>query len=232
MNTRSQIICAWCGIFCMIAMFIGFWPAAGFLPPPLPSASAEEIAAMFRENATGIRIGTVFIVIAGAFYMPFAAVISAQMRRIESRKTPVLSYTQLGAGVVGVILFVIPALIWTTAAFRPERDPQIVQMLNDLAWLIFMMGIPVVLVQNAALGFAILSDASQRPLYPRWLGFFTLWSAVLYQPGCFVTFFKSGPFAWNGLLAFWMALAIFGPWLVVMAVYVIKAARQLAAEGR
>ena len=35
-------------------------------------------------------------------------------------------------------------------------------------------------------------------------------------PGGFAYFFRTGPFAWNGLLAFWIAAGAFFVWILVM----------------
>jgi phage shock protein PspC (stress-responsive transcriptional regulator) len=212
-------------------MFVGLWPAAGFFPPHLPSASAEEIAAIYQRDAVGIRLGMIIIMIAGALYMPFTAAITAQMRRIEHRVSPVLTYTQLGAGIATILLFLTPALIWTAAAYRPERSPDVTQALNDLGWFFFVMPFVLAFVQNLALGFTIINDKRPRPVFPRWVGFFNFWIALLFVPGCMVTFFKTGPFAWNGLIAFWVPACVFGPWFFVVSIYVMKAARQQQADG-
>jgi hypothetical protein len=212
-------------------MFIGLWPAAGFFPPHLPTASAAEIAAIYTRDAAGIRFGMIVIMIAGALYMPFTAAIAAQMRRIEHAKTPVLTYTQLGAGIATILLFLTPALIWSVAAFRPDRPAEITQALNDLGWFFFVMPFVLGFTQNLALGFTIIGDKRARPVFPRWLGFLNFWIAVLFVPGCLLTFFKTGPFAWNGLIAFWIPAAIFGPWFWIVSAYVIKAARQQALDG-
>jgi len=212
-------------------MFVGLWPAAGFFPPHLPSASAAEIAAIYQRDAVGIRFGMILILIAGALYAPLTAAIAAQMRRIEYRATPVLSYLQLAAGTASIMLFVIPAMIWTAAAYRPERTPEITQALNDLGWLFFVMPFILGFTQNLALGFTIIGDKRAKPVFPRWVGFFNFWIALLFVPGGLVTFFKTGPFAWNGVIAFWIPAAIFGPWFFIVSIYVMKAARQQAAEG-
>jgi hypothetical protein len=212
-------------------MFIGLWPAAGFFPPHLPTASAAEIAAIYTRDAVGIRFGMIVIMMAGALYMPFTAAVAAQMRRIEHAKTPVLTYTWLGAGIATILLFLTPALIWSVAAFRPDRPAEITQALNDLGWFFFVMPFVLGFTQNLALGFTVIGDKRARPVFPRWLGFFNFWIAVLFVPGCLLTFFKTGPFAWNGLIAFWIPAAIFGPWFWVVAAYVIKAARQQAIDG-
>lgn len=231
MNTRSQIMCAWGGILSPLIMFAGLWPAAGFFPPHLPTASAAEIAAIYQQNQGDIRFGMILILIAATLYLPFTAAIAAQMWRIEPRATPVLTCTLFAAGVLNCVLAIIPAPIWSVAAFRPERNPDVTQALNDLGWFFFVWPPVPVLTQGVALGFAIFADTNQRPVYPRWLGFFSFWVALLLVPGCFCTFFKVGPFAWNGLLAFWVPACAYSLWVIVVAIYTIKAASQQAAEA-
>ena len=213
----------------MLVLLLGFWFFAGFMPPHLPMASATEIAAIYQQNTTGIRVGMILQLISGALVAPFVAVISIQMRRIEGT-SPVLAYTQLSAGTAGILLFIISAMIWTTAAYRPERPPELVQLLNDLGWLFFVMPFVMAFVQNFAIGFAILADKRAQPVFPRWVGFLNLWVAILFVPGGLVTFFKTGPFAWNGLLAFWLPLSVFGIWFGVMYVTLVRAIRQQEAQ--
>lgn len=230
MNTRSQKLCAWSGIIAPNVMFGGL-VAGGFIPPLLPSSSAEEIAAIYRQNPNGILLCVLLILITAPFYVALTAAIGAQMRRIEHRATPVLSYSQLGAGFAIAPLFVVPGLFWGAAAFRPERAPETIQLLNDLGWLFFIVPVFLGVLQNLTIGFAIISEKGERHIFPRWLGFFNIWTALLFIPGGAALFFKTGPFAWNGLLAFWIPAGVFGPWFFLMAIYVIKAATHQAAHG-
>lgn len=232
MNARTQIICAWCGILCPIIMFLGLWPVAGFMPPHLPTASAADIAAIYQQNTNSIRFGCILIIISGALYGPYTAAIAGQMRRMEHRETPVLTYSQLSAGIATILLFLIPALIWSVAAFRPDRPAEIIRTLNDLGWFFFLMPFVLGFLQNFVIGFAVLGDRNTPRIFPRWVGFFNFWIALLFIPGCLLTFFKAGPFAWNGILAFWVPAIIFGPWFLVMSTYVIKAVKQQATASK
>jgi hypothetical protein len=231
MNTRTQILCALCGIVCPVIMGIGLWPAAGFIPPLPPSATATEIAAIYRNNATGINLMAVCFMISGGLYLAYTAAMAAQMRRMETRATPVLTYTQLGAGAASSLLFIIPAVFWIVAAYRPERDPETILVLSDLAWFSFVMPVNLGIVQSLSLGFAILGDSNVQPIFPRWVGFFNIWLCLLIVPGLLVPFFKVGPFAWNGLLAFWLVAVVLSLWFPIMSMSVIKAARRQALDS-
>jgi hypothetical protein len=213
-------------------MFLGLWPAAGFFPPPLPSADAEQTLMVYRGNTTGIRIGGILLMLSGALYLPFVASIAAQVRRIEASDAAVLSYTVLAAGTSFTMFFVLPGLVWITAAFRPERSADVTQMLNDMGWLLFICPVAVACVQSVVVGLAILADGQLPPVFPRWVGFLNLWLALVESCGQLAALFKTGPFAWNGLVSFWLPLCLLGPWFFVMAICVMKAAKRQAADAR
>ena len=225
MNNRMQMLCAWSGPVLLVTFMIGLWFIAGYVPPMSPALSADQVAAIYRENTTMIRIGMLFLIGSCGLAGAWVSVITVQMKRIEGAR-PVLAYTQLGTGAVGIFLFLLPAMFWTIAAFRPDRDPQLIMLLNDVGWFILVMPFGPPVVQNFAIGLAVLADKSPRPVFPRWIGFFNIWAAVLFIPGGMITFFKHGPFAWDGLLAFWMPLSVFGAWFLAMFVALRSAIRQ------
>ena len=231
MNTRIQLLCAWCGVAFAILFTIGFWPLAHFMPPPSPTRGALEVAAMYQAHTNQIRLGLLVMMAASACILPFAAVITAQMKRMEDTPT-VLSYLQLVSGGIGVVFFIVPCLLWSIAAFRPERDAELIHLMNDAGWLMFLMPFTTFIVQNFAIGLAILGDKSAQPVFPRWVAYLNFWVAVLFLPGGLLTFFKTGPFAWNGLFAFWVPFVVFFAWYVVMFMMLRKGIiAQAAAPG-
>ena len=113
------------------------------------------------------------------------------------------------------------------AAYRPDRNPEITQALNDLGW--FWLTLPpggLFTITTAVIGICFMRDKSVRPLYPRWVGYLALWIAVLIFPAYLVPFLYSGPFAWNGLLAFWLVVLVASIWMVVLVIYTFKAIRR------
>jgi hypothetical protein len=52
-------------------------------------------------------------------------------------------------------------------------------------------------------------------VFPRWFGYFQFCAAIGFAPTGFVLFTQEGPFAWNGLISFWVALTFAFAWLVV-----------------
>ena len=229
MNIRNQLICAWSAMGFAVICLVGFL-FANFIPPISPNLSAEEVAAIYRENALAMRFGILLIMSSAGFICSFAAALAMQMKRIEGDLTPVFTYTQLGAGCVTTLVFVFAAVFWTGAAFRPDHDPELTRMLNDLGWITLLMTFAPFIIQNIALGLCILSDRQAEPVFPRWVGYYNLWVAVLFVPGGLLTFFKTGPFAWDGLFVWWVPFLVFFTWYLAMF-YILLGTIQRQAQS-
>lgn len=229
MNVRSQLVAAWCGPAFAVLLGVGWVFVGGFLPPHSPGAGGEEIAAFYQSDPHRIRFGLLLFMWGSALYLPFAGVLTVQMRRVEGR-FPVWTYTQLMASAGNVITLTFPTLFWATAAFRLDRHPDLIQLLNDLAWTPFVaMTSPFLLIPlcMAIIGFA---DKSDTPLFPRWACYLFLFIDFLLMPGGLIIFFKSGPFAWNGLFGIYIPLAAWGTWFFLTTYLLIKAIKRQAGE--
>lgn len=69
------------------------------------------------------------------------------MKRIEGEQSP-LTYVQFGLGTLFVLLFVLAAIFWQVAAYRPTEDPIFTHRMNDLGWFMFLISVPIVTVQG------------------------------------------------------------------------------------
>ncbi|MGB8389992.1 MAG: hypothetical protein WCE76_19885, partial [Mycobacterium sp.] len=125
---------------------------------------------------------------------------------------------QLAAGVMAASTFFLPAMLWATAAFRPERNPEITQALVDLGWLLFITPIAPFIVQYVTLAIAIFADDRPQPAFPRWVGYLQLWISISFLPAFGAFFLKRGPLAWNGLFVWWIPFAVFTAWFCIMIV--------------
>jgi hypothetical protein len=105
------------------------------------------------------------------------------------------------------------------------------QMLNDMGWLMFVAVISSVIVQIVSIGIAILIDHRPEPIFPRWVGYLNLWVAAGLTPLGIVVFFKDGPFAWNGLFGFYIPLACYVVWMGVMFFVLLKAVDKDSLDG-
>lgn len=226
---KTQKFCAWSGLVGVLLFFSAFG-FAQFIPPPGPSLTQDEVVAMYTNNTTGIRTGMVLMMISSMFISPWVAVISQHLRRIEG-VSRLMTYTQLSSGSVGILFFNIPAVLFLITAFRPDRSPELTYLMNDASWIVTVMVWPPAFMQNISIGVSILQDKSANPIFPRWLAFFQFWVCLLFVPGSFVPFFKTGPFSWNGLLSFWVAGVAFTLWFVVMLVMLLKVIKRQEQEA-
>src|SRR5581483_9149477 len=133
-NRPLQMLCVWCGPAMVFGWIASFVLLAGFIPPPSPDLTPEQLVALYSGHTGVIRLGLMLTMFASALLVPFAAVISAQMRRIEGDRA-VLAPTQLISGGLLALEFILPLMVWQTAAYRPEISPVLVRLLNDMGWL-------------------------------------------------------------------------------------------------
>jgi hypothetical protein len=222
MSFSAQRMCVWSGPLFAALFFLGFWVLAGFMPPPSPLATAQQTADLFARDRVRIRLGLYVTTAASSLLAPWAAVITEQLKRIEGRYAPLAS-TQLACGVLLVPLLNLPGMLWLTAAYRSDRDLDGIRTLNDFAWLLFTGVFSTLVIQVAAIGVAVLQDRGGAPLFPRWVGYFNIWVAVGFVPAGFVVFTQVGPFAWNGLLSFWVPIVVVFCWIAVMTRVLLRA---------
>lgn len=217
---RVERWCTWSGLLGVILFFLGF-VISGFIPPLPASSTVEQVVAHYQAHANGIRGGMVLMMTSGMFVAPMIGIISAQMKRIPGA-SPALAYGQIAAGTANMMFFFIPALLFVATAYRPERNPELTFMMNDLSWIMAVLPWPPAFMANMCIAAAIFSDRSAQPLFPRWLGYLNIWVSIGYIPGGLLPFFKSGPFAWQGVLVFWLAGTMFMIWFIAMTVSLLK----------
>ena len=216
MSTRSQIVLVWWAL----AFQLMFGLAAIFLlhvvPPPAPTNSDSQIAGFFAFHSTSILIGAALAVTATGFAIPLAAVVSEQMLRLGPGMRVWAILQGMGGALVSVWL-VFPALIWGVAAFTPERAPSGTRMLSDLSFLALVTTTPYYIFQVIPIAYVCLSTKSDSPFFPRWFGYLSIWSFLITEVGPLGFLTKFGPFAWNGLLVFWLPVFIFFAWVIALA---------------
>ena len=218
----SQLLLIWSGPLLVAMTMVGMIALARFVPATDPMADAQTIQAFYLNNLLGIRLGMVICLIAFSLLVPFGVGIALQTRRIES--IPAMSWLQVAAIAVCAFEGIMAVLLWLAAAFRPgEVSAEITLTLHDLGWLTFLIDIPIFSIWLAAVGIAVLRDRKSPPLLPRWLGYFTLWVAVLLFPALCIEFLKSGPFAYNGLLALYLPFVAIFLWMIVIVPSLLRA---------
>jgi hypothetical protein len=147
-----------------------------------------------------------------AFAFP-AAAFAAQIRRIEGERS-VLAQAQMLIAAIGVLFIMIPAALWLALCYYDDIDLSTVAVLNAVCWFMLLGAVGSAIFQNIALAVAILgSDGS---VYARWVGYLNLYCGMGLMVGILIPFFKDGPFAWNGVLGFWVVATDFFIWVFAM----------------
>jgi hypothetical protein len=202
---------------------------AGWFPLPAAHHTSAYIGSYYRDHHDGIRLASVLLTAGAALLAPLAALLAVHLRRIEGEFSP-LAYLELGMGSASTLAVSITSLFWWTAALLPARDAVVTQSWNDAGWLCFTAVIFIFNVQLLAIALAIFTDKRERPLFPRWLGYLTVWTTVTLLPSLLCLWFKSGPFAWNGVASLYLAFVTIGVWFVALIVNLLRVIREQAAE--
>jgi hypothetical protein len=221
MQSKSQLVCLWSGYAFFPLYLLGIVVVAGFIPPPSPVLDGQAIVDLFEQGRTRILFGMLICIVASALFVPWSVAITAQMRRIEDGEFPVFTWVQALSGVAGAVFFILSPLVWAAMAFRTGHDPDVLLILNDFAWLSWLISWPFFFVQEFALGLCVLVCKSRQTIFPRWLAFYAMCSATTMFPVLMVVFFRTGPFAWTGLFGIYLPLSLYAIWfhLVTHAVY-------------
>jgi len=222
-------------IFIALAFLVIYFVCYAFLIRlfPFPSAAlpAAQVAEFYRVNAIPIRIGAAICSWTGAFMLPLAIVISIQLARLE-RGFPIWAMVEFAGGIMMTVFTVFPPLIWGTAAFSPERDPSATQIFHEFGNLGFITTDQYFVFQFAAVAIVSLTQKVDAfSPFPRWLGYFTIWTTLVIEVGVAGFLPKSGPFAWNGMFVFWLPIMMFGTWIWSVAILMLRAIKRQAANG-
>ncbi len=225
-SLRYQLICAWCGPLFVVA-FVYFWGIAGHnIPNPAPSLTPDELKARYLANLGEIRLGFIVSLITVCFYMPWTVLLTGQMARIEGKNMPLLSSLQLIGGALTVMVVSFSAMFWAVAAFRPERAASDFQLLTDSGWLCIDLLYTCTTLQMVAAALVGLADKSPTPLFPRWVCFLTIWCGISFFPASLTGVLKTGPFAWNGLLSFYIPYFCWLCWFSIASFYMLMDVRR------
>lgn len=229
MNKTAQRVCIYCGPVMLIVWLTGF-AISHYIIPPHANEGAEAIRNMYIHHTFRIRLGLIMSMFALGLLVPFSAVISTQMRRIEGKHS-VLAGTQITSGAVLSLEFIIPFMVWLTAAYRPSLiTPTISRMLNDMGWLMFVCVISTVMVQIASIAFAVFLDKRENPIFPRWFGYLNAWVAILLAPAGLIAFFHHGAFTWRGLIGFFLPLTVYTIWMFATFAMLLRAVNNQTVE--
>jgi hypothetical protein len=222
MNKNAQLICSHSALIYVVFIGLGLFIMTGWLPPPSPAMPAADVSAMFQDHLV-LRLGLAVMIMAAVAMLGLPAAISAQMRRIEG-PNHVFADIQIALMAIAACTVLMSGFFWMAVSFRSNLPQDLIVVFNDISWFIIVSDSPPVILQGIVIGLCILGDRTEA-VYPRWVGYFNLWVAVLTIPGMATFFFKTGPLAWNGIIGFWVPVPIYFLWWIVMYFATIKAIR-------
>ena len=229
-NLRFQLLAAECG-FAFEILFTVFWGWFGHnLPPASPNLSAAQLAAHYASHHNAILFGNSMAALVAVLWIPWTAQLTVVLWRIEG-SNPVLTIIELIGGVLTAWVVMFCPAIWAAAAFRTGGDANAVLTLNDVGFIIFNITYAVTSVQAIAAGIVGLADKSERPVFPRWVCAWAIFTGLSFVPLTAMPFFKTGPLAWNGSISFWALFGTYFFWTASTGACMMKdAARRLREE--
>jgi hypothetical protein len=232
MTARSQRILLWWGLIFTVVYGLVWWGLFHMMPPPTAKWSADEIARFYLQNGSEIKIGSTICGWTSAFMVPIALVVAVQIARHKEGRLGWAALAFAGGTLMSIPL-VLPPIYWGVAAFTPTRAPEITAIMHELAMLTFVTTDQYYIFMWVAIAVVALApNAVVHTPFPRWFGYYTAWTALMFEAGAIAFLTRSGPFAWNGLLAFWSPVFTFFAWIVVLAVLLFRAIAMQDEAGR
>ena len=216
-RTDGELILFWTLPAVALIWISAFFLFPGFLHPMSPTMSAEEVAGFYRDEAARIRYSMILFNWFGVGLVPVVVLLALQVRRMAHR-TPILSYSLIACAGGPPALFLIANMFWLLGAFRPDRAPELTMLFNDLAWITFSVMVSYLIAQCLLLALAIYWDRNDTRVFRPWVAHFNVATAVALMPAAFTALALDGPFAWDGLLSFWLKNIAIATWIVVMGV--------------
>jgi len=231
MNTRGQLILLWSAPVAGALFLFAYFMFPAFALPMSPTMTPEQVARFFQEHVAAIRGVVVLCNLIGCTLVPLFAIIAVQMLRVVN-SSPVFAYSFILSVGIGLTAFILADFSWGVAIYRPERDPQLISLLNDMAWFFFIAPVGCLITQNLCLAGSIYLDARPDPVFSRWVAHFNVATALLMVPGAFSILHKTGPLAWDGSLSFSLRLITFAVYVAVMFLVLLRIVnRQVQDEG-
>lgn len=222
-------LCIWSGIVLVLMTAVGFGGLMGYVPPPAASMTADQTLAFVRENQKAILAGAALCTFFWSFWVTWAAPIILYIFKME--RAPVLTIVSVANVGGGAAVITTIAVSWTVMAFRAE-SAEIVQAFNDLGFFLFLYTWPPFGIFMGIIALAIFRDHNAVPTFPRWVGYYNILAALGMAPASLMGFFKTGPFAYDGILAFWLVAIDFFVWMLVMSVVMLRVISRDAAHAK
>jgi hypothetical protein len=198
------------------------------MPPPAPTKSPAHVADWILGHRTSLQVGLVILFLSIGLSTMTTGLVVVQMRRMTGAGRW-LAFGYLGALAVAVLpgcLFC--GLMYALAAFRPDRPVAIMSLLYDAGMISFVGSLGCFIGQYLTFVIAVFRDRNQ--IFPLWFGYWSIWAGVTEIVAAPAWIYRTGPFAWNGLLAFYQGTVIWVSWQIGLTVLLFRAIRRQERE--
>ncbi|MGA8547729.1 MAG: hypothetical protein WB785_21035 [Mycobacterium sp.] len=224
MSLRSQKVCIWWSLIMMVIYCIVLRFNLHMLPPPSARWPATRIAQFYVEHSTEVKLGAVVSSWVSCFMVPLTIVVAVQMYRHEARKAPVWTILTVVGGLLMNLNFVLPSICFGVAAFTPDRAADVTAIMHEFGVIsLVTMDQFYIFMWVAVAVICLAPNSVPHSPFARWFGYYTIWSVLMIEAGALAFLFRTGPFAWNGLLAFWSPVIVFFGWIAIATVQLIRA---------
>lgn len=193
-------------------------------PPPAAHWEVSRVVEWFGDRHDGLLIGFGAVFVITGFIVPANALIAYSMRRMSVSRAFGYSYLVIYSlsAVPGMLLTCIAL---TVGAMRPDRDPELIRLLYDFAFMAFDGTMGVFLIGSLIWMVAILIDENR--VFPKWFGYLNLCNALTEVVVSPAWIFKRGAFAWDGAITWWIDMVVF---VIYTAVFISLLRRMIVRE--
>lgn len=222
-NYTSQKAALLCTYAFVALTVVGWLGIANFITPAPADLTLDETKQWFSETYRWQTIlGCTLLYIGSALLTPGSIQWGLMLAKIEG-KSPVLSITTAVCGIFISLIVFLNACAWIVCAYRAQTDPHVIQAFSDWAWFAFLFGWVYLAIEMISSAIVELKDKREQPLVPHWMAWLTLFSASTMLGAIGPAFFKSGPFAYHGVIAFYIPVFVWGAYLVVTNTFMYRA---------
>lgn len=231
-SLRSQIFLVWWSLIFTIIFTLSLIFLLHIVPPPRATMTSEEIKSWYQAHDKSIKLGAAVCGITSAFFVPLSTVLAAQIRRHETGY-PIWSQLTLISGGLTAMFLVLPPIAFGAAAFTPGRSADATAVMHQFGLLMLVTtDMWYVFMWVALIVVSLRSRSVENSAFPRWFGYFCIFSMSVFEFGVIAFLVRTGPFAWNGVVVWWAVFGIFFLWIIVAAALLLKSLkRQLADAG-
>ena len=221
----------WCNWIFVALTAIGWLGIAHFWAPARADLGLDATKVWFTEtHQWGTIIGCSLFYIAAGILTPGSIAMGIMLAKVEGR-WPLWSITMAMCGVFISLIVFFNACAWIVSAYRDDSDASVIQAFSDWAWFAFLLGWIYLAIEMFATAVVELMDHRPEPMVPRWLTWLTIAGGATLIFAAGPAFFKSGPFAYHGLLAFYLPVVIWGAYITLTTWYMLRERKSARDEA-